>query len=580
MSSVWISGGGGDLSGYVPYTGATADVNLNNNGLLAGSGYFSNGGGYIGLMGGGATDGFIHLNDGTYSFKALDLPGDAFRFADLTRTIGLLGATSTASFADALFSTTLGGTRAARIVDIASSRTLDLVDGTYTFNDGVASIDYSGNLSTEGDITGAHGEFSSLTSNGAVVINGVSPSIGQMQFTGYSMGGVGSGTGVFFGLGWNASNNKQLWIGDQDYIGNAAGVFLRFISMSGVTYLDAGDGTNSVNKPVRITQSANFAPTGLQGAHIGASSTPYAQVDIQARSSGTAWNSGGINYGFRYYDSNDNNIIVGRTNTRNVGFFTLTPDANFKVHVNGALKAASIGVDVSPATAHLHVKAGTTSVPPVKIINGTLTSTPQAGAIETDNSHIYWSKDTTNRYQLDQQVQAGSSMKWRGTIATVPSGYLFENGAAVSRTTYAALFAAIGTIYGAGNGTTTFNIPNSIDRFDIGASFDSGGCPTSCITGSAVLCGGSTTHCHAYQLTGHSHSFSGSTDTGYASISTSNCDADMNYDGSYSGFAYSVSDSGHSHSFSGSTDTSCECGNTCAGTVIPPFIASASIIKT
>lgn len=43
---------------------------------------------------------------------------------------------------------------------------------------------------------------------------------------------------------------------------------------------------------------------------------------------------------------------------------------------------------------------------------------------------------------------------------TVPTGYLTCNGAAVSRTTYADLFAVIGTTYGKGNGSTTFNLPN------------------------------------------------------------------------------------------------------------------------
>lgn len=46
-----------------------------------------------------------------------------------------------------------------------------------------------------------------------------------------------------------------------------------------------------------------------------------------------------------------------------------------------------------------------------------------------------------------------------------PDGYLICNGAAISRTTYAALFAAIGTIYGIGDGSTTFNLPNLVDRF-------------------------------------------------------------------------------------------------------------------
>lgn len=43
---------------------------------------------------------------------------------------------------------------------------------------------------------------------------------------------------------------------------------------------------------------------------------------------------------------------------------------------------------------------------------------------------------------------------------TVPTGYLLCDGSAVSRTTYANLFAAIGTTYGSGDGSTTFNLPN------------------------------------------------------------------------------------------------------------------------
>ena len=53
--------------------------------------------------------------------------------------------------------------------------------------------------------------------------------------------------------------------------------------------------------------------------------------------------------------------------------------------------------------------------------------------------------------------------------STVPEGFLLCNGAAISRTTYAKLFAAIGTLYGAGDGATTFNLPDMRDRFAEGA---------------------------------------------------------------------------------------------------------------
>lgn len=55
----------------------------------------------------------------------------------------------------------------------------------------------------------------------------------------------------------------------------------------------------------------------------------------------------------------------------------------------------------------------------------------------------------------------------------VPEGWLQCNGAAVSRTTYAALFAVIGTKYGSGNGSTTFNLPNLHHKFIEGTTTSS-----------------------------------------------------------------------------------------------------------
>lgn len=58
-------------------------------------------------------------------------------------------------------------------------------------------------------------------------------------------------------------------------------------------------------------------------------------------------------------------------------------------------------------------------------------------------------------------VEIGIESLWHDTASVpVPDGYLLCDGSAVSRTTYAALFAKIGTLYGVGDGTTTFNLPN------------------------------------------------------------------------------------------------------------------------
>jgi microcystin-dependent protein len=62
-------------------------------------------------------------------------------------------------------------------------------------------------------------------------------------------------------------------------------------------------------------------------------------------------------------------------------------------------------------------------------------------------------------------------------FSSVPTGWIKANGAAISRTTYASLFAVISTTYGVGDGTTTFNVPDLRGEFlrclDDGRSIDS-----------------------------------------------------------------------------------------------------------
>lgn len=64
---------------------------------------------------------------------------------------------------------------------------------------------------------------------------------------------------------------------------------------------------------------------------------------------------------------------------------------------------------------------------------------------------------------LPQAVPTGSVHMMATT--TAPSGYLKCNGTAISRTTYAALFAIIGTTHGAGDGSSTFNVPDLRGEF-------------------------------------------------------------------------------------------------------------------
>ena len=110
----------------------------------------------------------------------------------------------------------------------------------------------------------------------------------------------------------------------------------------------------------------------------------------------------------------------------------------------------------------------------------------KANAAQTSANQAKTAADTAQRTASDANNNANTRQlksELVGEIAffassTPPSGWLKANGAAVSRTTYAALFAAIGTTFGAGDGRTTFNLPDLRGEFlrglDEGRNIDRG----------------------------------------------------------------------------------------------------------
>lgn len=148
--------------------------------------------------------------------------------------------------------------------------------------------------------------------------------------------------------------------------------------------------------------------------------------------------------------------------------------------------------------------------------------------------------------------------------SSAPTGYLKCNGAAISRTTYAYLFAAIGTTFGAGDGSTTFNVPDLRGEYIRGWD-DARGADPSRVFGSwqdgQNLWHGHGASTGAYY---HAHSWSGTTSTvgnhqhgtGMYSAAVGNgssLDADeVKGNGSGGGFLTSASGS-HAHTISGGT---------------------------
>ena len=105
-----------------------------------------------------------------------------------------------------------------------------------------------------------------------------------------------------------------------------------------------------------------------------------------------------------------------------------------------------------------------------------ITGDTKVSGVLTAGGNSYPTNAGTNGYALT--TNAAGAASWNavppvGVITayagtTAPTGYLICDGAQVSRTTYAALFAIIGTTYGAGNGSTTFNLPDLSGRVPVG----------------------------------------------------------------------------------------------------------------
>lgn len=163
--------------------------------------------------------------------------------------------------------------------------------------------------------------------------------------------------------------------------------------------------------------------------------------------------------------------------------------------------------------------------------------------------------------------------------ATAPTGWLLMNGAAISRTTYADLFALIGTTYGAGNGTTTFNLPNAKGKTLIGLDAAQTEFDALAETG-----GAKTVTLDATMIPAHTHS------DGSLATSTDGAHVhDVEIEGPPGGGAFVVvsastfggavstqTGGSHSHDVTGTTGSA---GGGAAHANLPPYLVLNYIIK-
>jgi microcystin-dependent protein len=131
--------------------------------------------------------------------------------------------------------------------------------------------------------------------------------------------------------------------------------------------------------------------------------------------------------------------VVGTTNTQTLTNKTLTSP---KINENVALTATATELNV---------------------LDGITASTAELNYVDGVTSNIQ------TQFNNLVTIPAGVISQWGGSAASVPTGWKLCDGTAYSRTvTYNTLFDAIGTTYGSGDGSTTFNVPNLKGRIPVG----------------------------------------------------------------------------------------------------------------
>lgn len=151
--------------------------------------------------------------------------------------------------------------------------------------------------------------------------------------------------------------------------------------------------------------------------------------------------------------------------------------------------------------------------------------------IFTDNQAPAISASNLNQIQTNVEnefnnvytcmLPIGAGCDYYGT--TAPTNYMFADGSAISRTTYSELFAIIGTTYGEGDGSTTFNLPDKRERVSVMYKENSTNGTTGATLGTLGAKGGEFKHTQTVsEMPRHNHELPSNSLTAYHAESTWN----------------------------------------------------------
>ena len=214
----------------------------------------------------------------------------------------------------------------------------------------------------------------------------------------------------------------------------------------------------------------------------------------------------------------------------------------------------------------------------ISSVSPAFTGTPTAptAAPATNTTQI-----ATTAFVLANGVPTGGLIMW--STASAPSGFLLCDGSAVSRSTYAALFAIVSTTFGSGDGTTTFNVPNYTNRFPYGTTLGSTG-------GSANATLVSHTHTATSTASGGSHQHftvfnaeqgnEGTLSASNTIVRRGSFGSDYNYDFASNASAANIGLTSASNATPTVATTNSTEGSSATNANLPPYLGINFIIKT
>lgn len=275
-------------------------------------------------------------------------------------------------------------------------------------------------------------------------------------------------SGLFGTDGTQASAIAALKVLDPQAVYNLSPVFTVGSNALTCTIKDRAGNDLSATNPAFVGQRSATASDG--GFNLRAMT---ANVALTISSGSTLGHANGVAGKLYWYLLDNAGVQVLAVSGSFQGFSGI-----YSTTAEGGAGAADSGSVVYAAAAHSNL--------PGRLIAVTTDTQTTAGTWAATPSLVSPITEAIDYSSSD--VPAGTMLDFAGT--SVPSGYLACNGANVSRATYAALFAAIGTTWGAGDGSTTFGLPDFRRRVAVG----SGGTGTGTLGNAVGNTGGAETH--------------------------------------------------------------------------------------